>query len=102
MIEFLFLLYYLVICFACAYVNILVITGEYPLWMSGFTNLFFNLGGIGMLKFSSLPLAKQSMFITAVISVGYFLALTYFGESVSKFQWIGLGFILIGATFLSK
>lgn len=102
MVEALFAFFYLLVCFLSAYVNIQIQNKVCPLWISGVVSFLFVLCSMGLLKYSKLSLATQSTLITVFISIGYFLALTYFGSEISKNQWFGMILVVVGATFMTK
>jgi drug/metabolite transporter (DMT)-like permease len=102
MVETLFAFFYLLVCFLSAYINIQIQNNLCPLWISGAASFLFVLCSMGLLKYSKLSLATQSNLITVFISIGYFIALTYFGSEITKNQWIGMVLVVIGAMLMNK
>jgi drug/metabolite transporter (DMT)-like permease len=49
-----------------------------------------------MLKYSELPLIKQSAIITLMSRFGYLIGLVWAGESIVTMQWAGVVVMLVG------
>jgi len=89
-------LYYFSISIVGAFVNTKVKTTDGSLWPAIIISQVYMLGGLTMLKYSELPLIKQSAIITLMSRFGYLIGLVWAGESIVTMQWAGVVVMLVG------
>ena len=89
-------LYYFSISIVGAFVNTKVKTTDGSLWPAIIISQTYMVGGLAMLKYSELPLIKQSAIITLMSRFGYLIGLVWAGESIALMQWTGVVVMLVG------